>query len=198
MPSDHARVPRWLALTLGMLLTVRSWAMLFGFYHARTYYCHSLHSPCPHRPASPALLIPPELVSFLVVLLPNLLPKNKCICQHATGHTNHPSGQWLPSLLCFTLIASGPPFSILQEAQLRLLPTGERSPEVQGTSLTMGLTGNLPKCVFHARTSQWSIYIYFKVHLPYPQKLIACVISEKSWSYQMNIHSYLVVWHMHS
>lgn len=80
------------------------------------------------------------------------------------SHLLHSDGKWAP-------------FSSLQ-AQLcssHATATCLKS----GLSLIRGLTQPSKMCISHLGQAN---EVFFKVHLPYPKKLIACAISEKSWS----------------
>lgn len=133
----------------------------------------------PQHSASPPSLLSFlfSVFSFLNFLLFNLLPKNKWICRYATGWTSH-------HLINDFLVSSALPWWKVGSHSLLYKPgcaLSTQQPQARrALSLTRGLTRNLLKCALH--TWDKPMKYFFKVHLPYPKKPIACAISEKSWS----------------
>ena len=103
------------------------------------------------------------------------------------SHWLHPKRKWALSLHLS---------SLPQEAQQHLLPTGEpHAWESKGYPSQRGLTHNLPKGAFHTRTAT---EVFFLSSSPLPQKTDSmCHIRKILVLEKINIHSYLVILHMH-
>lgn len=133
-----------------------------------TFFLHSCHHSAP-PPSLHSLSFQP--FSFLNFLPLNLLPKNKLLCEHATGHASHRlvTDIWISSPL---LWEQATPWS----ASLHKKPGDTCSPfshmpESPRVTLNKGVS-QVTFLKMRATLGQANeVVLFFKIHLPCPPKL---------------------------